>query len=36
EDPYGSWIVKVKLSDPSELEELLSREEAKEWVEKNL
>lgn len=28
EDPYGEgWIVKVKMSDPSELEGLLSKEE---------
>ena len=24
EDPYGSWIIKVRMSDPSELESLLS------------
>ena len=23
EDPYGSWIIKVRLSDPSELEGLM-------------
>ena len=27
EDPYGDgWLVKVRLSDPSEVEELLDRE----------
>jgi glycine cleavage system H protein len=27
EDPYGGgWLVKVRLSDPSELEELMDRE----------
>lgn len=26
EDPYGAWIIKVKMSDPSELETLLSPE----------
>jgi len=26
EDPYGSWIIKVKMSDPSELDSLLSPE----------
>jgi glycine cleavage system H protein len=26
-DPYGSWMVKVKISNPSELEELLSAED---------
>lgn len=25
-DPYGSWIIKVEMSDPSELEGLLSPE----------
>ena len=24
EDPYGSWIIKVEMSDPSELDALLS------------
>ncbi|MBO4743764.1 MAG: glycine cleavage system protein GcvH [Bacteroidales bacterium] len=24
EDPYGSWIIKVRMSDPSELDSLLS------------
>ncbi len=27
EDPYGSWIIKVEMSDPSELETLLSPED---------
>lgn len=36
EDSYGSWIVKVELSDPSELEELMNAEEAAGWVEKNM
>ncbi len=25
-DPYGSWIVKIKLSDPAELDELMDAE----------
>ena len=24
EDPYGAWIIKVRMSDPSELDSLLS------------
>ena len=24
EDPYGSWIIKVKMSDPGQLDSLLS------------
>lgn len=33
EDPYGEgWIIKVKLSDPSELENLLSAEECRNLV----
>jgi glycine cleavage system H protein len=33
EDPYGEgWIIKVKLSDPSELENLLSAEEYRNLV----
>ena len=26
EDPYGAWIIKVRMSDPSELDSLLSPE----------
>lgn len=29
-DPYEAWIVKIKLSDPSELEELMNADEYKE------
>jgi glycine cleavage system H protein len=29
-DPYGAWMIKVKISDPSELEDLLSPEQYKE------
>ncbi len=33
EDPYGSgWIVKIKISDPDELDELLSAEEYGELI----
>lgn len=31
EDPYGSWMVELELSDSSELDELLSPEEYKAW-----
>ena len=26
EDPYGAWIIKVRMSDPSDTEDLLSAE----------
>ncbi|MCF7932623.1 MAG: hypothetical protein K9K93_05600, partial [Acholeplasmataceae bacterium] len=26
EDPYGQWIVKIELTDPSELETLLDHQ----------
>lgn len=26
EDPYGNWIIKVQMSDPSEVDELLDAE----------
>lgn len=29
EDPYGNWIIKVQMSDPSEVENLLDAEEYK-------
>ena len=29
-DPYGAWMIKIKISDPSELEDLLSPEQYKE------
>ncbi|MDO5733955.1 MAG: glycine cleavage system protein GcvH [Eubacteriales bacterium] len=32
-DPYGSWIVKIKLSDPSELDELLDADAYKAMCE---
>ncbi len=33
DDPYGKgWMIKVKLSDPSEVDELLSAEEYKEVI----
>ena len=31
-DPYGAWMIKIKISDPSELEDLLSPEQYKELV----
>jgi glycine cleavage system H protein len=31
EDPYGSWMVELELSDSSELDGLLSPEEYKAW-----
>ena len=33
-DPYGSWICKVKLIDPTELESLMDAKAAEMWVEK--
>ncbi|WP_069131839.1 glycine cleavage system protein GcvH [Rhodohalobacter halophilus] len=33
-DPYGDgWMVKIKLSDPSELDDLLSAEDYKELID---
>ena len=29
-DPYSTWMIKIKISDPSELEDLLSPEQYKE------
>lgn len=29
EDPYGNWIIKVQMSDPSEVDKLLDAEEYK-------
>jgi glycine cleavage system H protein len=32
-DPYGEgWLIKIKISDPAELDELLSSEEYSELV----
>ena len=31
EDPYGSWIMKVKLSDRRELDKLMDAKKAKEY-----
>ena len=34
-DPYGDgWMVKVRLSDPTEVEELMNAEEYEEYVER--
>jgi glycine cleavage system H protein len=36
QDPYGKgWIVKIKMSDSKETEELIKAEEAKKWFEEN-
>jgi glycine cleavage system H protein len=32
-DPYGSWIMKVELSDPDEIDELMDAEEAENHYE---
>ncbi|MFP4423944.1 MAG: glycine cleavage system protein H [Candidatus Woesearchaeota archaeon] len=34
EDPYGEWIMKVKLDDPKEAENLMDSEQAKKEYEK--
>lgn len=34
-DPYGSWIMKVKLSKPDEEKELMGSKECEEWFSKN-
>ena len=33
-DPYTNWIIKVKMSDPSELDELMDAEGYKAMTEK--
>lgn len=33
EDPYGSWIIKVRMSDPAELDALMDAEAYKEFTE---
>ena len=33
EDPYGSWIIKVRMSDPSELDDLMDAAAYKEFTE---
>ena len=33
EDPYGSWIIKVRMSDPSELDALMDAVAYKEFTE---
>lgn len=33
EDPYGSWIIKVKMTDPSELDNLMTAEAYKDITE---
>ncbi len=35
EDAYSSWICKVELDDESELDGLMSAEEASEWAQEN-
>ena len=34
EDAYGAWIIKVRMSDPSELEALMDAHSYKEFTEK--
>lgn len=35
-DAYKNWIVKIKLSNPEEINELLDSEEIKNWVNEKL
>jgi glycine cleavage system H protein len=35
-DPYGSWICKIELSYPDELDELMDASKAQRWVQENL
>ncbi|MEM5871321.1 MAG: glycine cleavage system protein GcvH [Candidatus Aenigmatarchaeota archaeon] len=35
-DPYGSWIMKVKISDKSELKSLMKAKEIEKWMEENV
>lgn len=32
EDPYGAWFIKVKMTNPEELDELLSAEEYEAFI----
>lgn len=34
QDPYENWIIKVKMSDPEELNDLISAEEYTKLTEK--
>lgn len=34
EDPYGSWIVKIRVNDEADLDELLGPEEYRDFCEK--
>jgi len=34
-DPYGSWIMKVRMSKPEEENDLIRADEVLEWLEKN-
>jgi glycine cleavage system H protein len=34
EDPYGSWIIKVKVTDESELDDFMNADEYREFCEK--
>ncbi len=37
EDPYGKgWIFKIKLSNPSEVDELMKGEDAVKWLEQEI
>lgn len=36
EDPYGSWVMKVKLDDEEQTSKLMSTEEAKEFYEEKI
>ena len=36
EDPYGNWIVKMRLSNPKELDELLTAKEAEKWLKSKI
>ena len=36
EDPYGSWIAKIKIENTEELEDLFKPEEIISWLESTL
>jgi len=36
EKPYDNWLLKIRLSDPGELEELMSAEDAVPWLESEI
>ncbi len=36
QEPYKSWICRIKLSKPAEIQQLMDSKKAEEWVKDNL